>query len=66
MVICEICGNIYDKIFEVVMQYWIYVFDSFECVIFVLVFVCGYCGVCIVGYGLEKNGQYFCCVYCVV
>lgn len=64
MATCETCGNTYDKTFEVVMQHRTHVFDSFECAIFALAPACGHCGLRIVGHGLEKNGQHFCCAHC--
>jgi hypothetical protein len=33
---CEVCGNDYDKSFEVVMEGQSHVFDSFECAIHAL------------------------------
>ena len=30
---CEVCGNVYDKAFQVVMQGASHTFDSFECAI---------------------------------
>lgn len=61
---CEACGNDYDKSFEVVMQGRTHTFDSFECAIFALAPACTHCGVRIVGHGLEKDGQMFCCNHC--
>jgi hypothetical protein len=61
---CIVCGNQYDKSFEVVMNGETKTFDSFECAIHALAPICAHCGCKIVGHGMEKNGIYFCCAYC--
>ena len=62
---CEVCGNDYDKAFEVVMAGKAHTFDSFECAIHALAPVCSHCGCRIVGHGLEAgNGKMFCCDHC--
>jgi hypothetical protein len=61
---CEMCGNEYDKTFEVIMNGQSHVFDSFECAIHVLAPTCSHCGCRIIGHGLEANGRFFCCDHC--
>ncbi|HBT32203.1 MAG TPA: hypothetical protein DEB15_04905 [Pusillimonas sp.] len=61
---CDSCGNEYDKSFEITTQDKTYTFDSFECAIRTVAPVCEQCGVCIIGHGLEKSGQIFCCDHC--
>jgi hypothetical protein len=61
---CEVCGNDYDKSFEVIMAGKPHVFDSFECAIHALAPKCGHCGCQIVGHGLEADGSFFCCAHC--
>ena len=61
---CEVCGNNYDKAFEVVMRGQRHTFDSFECAIHALAPKCAQCGVQIVGHGMESNGAMFCCRTC--
>jgi hypothetical protein len=61
---CEVCGNEYDKAFEITMEGEQHVFDSFECAIHALAPQCENCGVRILGHGLEGEGQYFCCAHC--
>ena len=61
---CEMCGNDYDKAFEVRLGGETHVFDSFECAINALAPTCAACGVRIVGHGLEKDGTMFCCDHC--
>ena len=61
---CEVCGNEYDKSFEVVMAGASHVFDSFECAIHALAPACQHCGCKIIGHGLEANGSLYCCAHC--
>jgi uncharacterized Zn finger protein len=41
---CEVCGNDYDKSFEVVTRDGSHVFDSFECTIHLPAPSCMHCG----------------------
>src|SRR6266705_769989 len=41
---CELCGNEYDKTFEVVIAGKAHVFDSFECAVATLAPTCRHCG----------------------
>ena len=61
---CEVCGNDYDKAFEVVTAGVRHVFDSFECAIHALAPVCESCRVKIVGHGVEANKHWYCCAHC--
>ena len=61
---CEVCGNDYDKAFEVRAGGSNHVFDSFECAIHALAPPCGHCGVKIVGHGIEAGGAMYCCAHC--
>jgi nitrite reductase/ring-hydroxylating ferredoxin subunit len=61
---CEVCGNDYDKSFEVTFAGKRHVFDSFECAIHALAPKCAHCGCSIIGHGVEGNGRIFCCVHC--
>lgn len=62
---CEVCGNEYDKSFEVVMQGGQrHIFDSFECAIHALAPHCAHCDCRIVGHGVEAGGRCFCCAHC--
>ena len=63
-VVCEVCGNEYDKAFEVRMDGRTHIFDSFECAIHALAPVCGHCGCRIIGHGVEANGVFYCCAHC--
>jgi hypothetical protein len=59
-----VCGNEYDKAFQVVMNGGTHVFDSFECAIQALAPVCKHCGCRVIGHGMEKGGAYYCCAHC--
>lgn len=61
---CEICGNDYDKTFEVIAAGRSHVFDSFECAIQSLAPRCTHCGVRIVGHGTEAGGHMYCSAHC--
>lgn len=61
---CEVCGNEYDKSFEVVAAGKRHVFDSFECAIHRLAPVCAHCGCKVVGHGVEAGHGFFCCASC--
>jgi len=66
MGVCEVCGNKYDKTFEVRLagDSAAHTFDSFECAIHALAPTCDHCGVRIIGHGVEATGGMFCCVHC--
>jgi hypothetical protein len=61
---CEVCGNDYDKSFEVITAGTRHTFDSFECAIHALAPPCKHCGCRVVGHGIEVAGQFYCCVHC--
>jgi hypothetical protein len=61
---CDVCGNDYDKSFQVTQMGKTMTFDSFECAIHALAPVCAHCQCRIVGHGVEANGAIFCCVHC--
>jgi hypothetical protein len=62
---CEVCGNHYDKAFEVVVRGAAHTFDSFECAIQALAPSCSHCRCRIIGHGVEEsNGKIFCCAHC--
>lgn len=61
---CDVCGNRYDKTFQIIMDEETHTFDSFECAIHALAPSCSSCGVTIVGHGVEANGDIYCCAHC--
>ncbi len=64
MATCELCGNDYDKSFQVTMAGRSHTFDSFECAIHVLAPTCAHCKCRVIGHGVEAEGKIFCCVHC--
>ncbi len=61
---CEVCGNEYDKAFQVVKSGRTHTFDSFECAIHKLAPTCAHCGCRIIGHGMEADGTFYCCAHC--
>ena len=64
MLRCEVCGNEYDKAFEIRRNGGSHVFDCFECAIHALAPACSHCGVRVIGHGVEAFGRIFCCARC--
>lgn len=64
MNVCEVCGNRYDKAFQVTRQGVTHVFDSFECAIQALAPTCDHCGCRVIGHGVEKDNVIYCCAHC--
>jgi hypothetical protein len=61
---CETCGNEYDKAFTITMEGKEHTFDAFECAIQALAPSCAHCGCRVLGHGVEKGSQIFCCAHC--
>jgi phage terminase large subunit GpA-like protein len=61
---CEVCGNEYDKTFELVAAGARHTFDSFECAIHAIAPVCEHCNCKVIGHGIEVEGRFFCCASC--
>lgn len=61
---CEVCGNEYDKAFEVTLRGESHTFDSFECAIHALAPACAHCRCKVIGHGVEADGRIFCCGHC--
>jgi hypothetical protein len=61
---CEVCGNDYQRSFEVIVRGSRHVFDSFECAIQKLAPACDHCGCRIIGHGVEAGRKFFCCAHC--
>ncbi len=64
MGVCTVCGNEYDRSFEVMMQGETHTFDSFECAIHKLAPNCAHCQCAVIGHGVEVNGTIYCCANC--
>jgi Rieske Fe-S protein len=61
---CEVCGNEYDKAFQITIAGTTLTFDSFECAIHAVAPTCGHCGCKVIGHGVEGDGRIFCCAHC--
>lgn len=64
MATCEVCGNQYDKCFDVIISGARHTFDSFECAIQAVAPSCAHCSCRIIGHGVEVGQQIFCCANC--
>ena len=64
MATCEVCGNDYDKSFEVIQAGASHTFDSFECAVHALAPRCAHCGCRVLGHGVESDGTIYCCAHC--
>jgi hypothetical protein len=64
MATCDVCGNEYDKTFEIRAGGRSYVFDSFECAIHKLAPSCAHCGCRVIGHGVEAGRGIFCGASC--
>jgi len=64
MATCDVCGNDYDKAFQVSRDGQSMTFDSFECAIEAMAPLCTHCGCKIIGHGVESGGEIFCCASC--
>ncbi len=62
--ICDVCGNDYDKAFQIISGGRTMTFDSFECAIATLAPVCAHCGCRIIGHGVETDDAIYCCAHC--
>jgi hypothetical protein len=61
---CEVCGNNYDKAFQVTLGDATHTYDSFECAIQALAPRCVHCSTRVIGHGVEKDGDVYCCANC--
>jgi hypothetical protein len=61
---CEVCGNEYDKSFEITVAGQRHTFDAFECAIYALAPECEHCGCKIIGHGVEVGNAMYCCAHC--
>ncbi len=61
---CAVCGNEYDKSFDIVLKGRRTTFDCFECAIEALAPRCKSCSCRIIGHGVESQGTFFCSAHC--
>ena len=64
MAACEVCGNDYDKSFEVIAAGAHHIFDSLECAVHRMAPICEHCGCKVIGHGCEVGGHFYCCAHC--
>jgi hypothetical protein len=58
---CDVCGNDYDKAFQVTRDGHTMTFDAFECAIHAMAPRCAHCDCTVIGHGVEANGVIYCC-----
>jgi hypothetical protein len=61
---CDVCGNDYDKAFQVMKGGKTMTFDSFECAIHAMAPKCAHCKCHVIGHGVEAQGKIYCCAHC--
>lgn len=61
---CDVCGNDYDKSFEIRTAGRSHTFDCFECAIHALAPRCAHCECRVIGHGVEAEGVVYCCAHC--
>jgi hypothetical protein len=61
---CDVCGNDYDKAFQITRLGVTKSFDSFECAIHAMAPRCAHCDCAIVGHGVETPEAIYCCAHC--
>jgi hypothetical protein len=64
MAICDVCGNDYDKAFQITQTGKTMTFDSFECAIQAMAQRCAHCECVVIGHGIEAEGTVYCCAHC--
>lgn len=64
MATCDMCGNDYDRAFELTIDGSTYTFDSFECAIAKVAPRCEHCACAIIGHGVQAGSEIFCCAHC--
>jgi hypothetical protein len=64
MATCDVCGNDYDKAFDVTMNGVTRTFDCFECAIHAMAPTCAHCGCKVIGHGVEQDDTVYCCAHC--
>ena len=61
---CDVCGNDYDRSFQVTQAGRTFTFDSFECAIHKCAPKCAHCECRIIGHGVQKGEKIYCCAHC--
>jgi phage terminase large subunit GpA-like protein len=60
---CDVCGNDYDRAFQVTMEGKTRTFDSFECAIQACAPACAHCSCRIIGHGVQAGDKLYCCAH---
>ena len=61
---CDVCGNHYERTFEVRRDGETLTFDSLECAIHRLAPTCAHCGCRVLGHGIAAGERVYCCAHC--
>jgi len=61
---CEVCGNEYERAFDVRIDGDTHTFDCFECAIHALAPTCEHCGCRVIGHGIEAPDAVYCGAHC--
>jgi hypothetical protein len=61
---CEVCGNDYDKAFQITQAGKSMTFDSFECAIHAMAPRCAHCKCAVIGHGVQAGSAVYCCAHC--
>ena len=64
MATCDVCGNDYERAFQVTRAGQSFTFDCFECAIHKLAPACAHCGCKVIGHGVEQGSTVYCCANC--
>lgn len=64
MTTCEVCGNQYDRCFDVIISGARHTFDSFKCALQAVAPICAHCSCRIIGHGVEVGNNVFYCANC--
>jgi hypothetical protein len=64
MAVCDVCGNDYDKAFQITRGGKTMTFDSFECAIHAMAPHCAHCQCIVIGHGVEADDAIYCCAHC--
>lgn len=64
MALCDTCGNDDDTAFTITRGSERGTFDSFECAAHAMAERCGKCGCRILGHGVKREGNRYCCEHC--
>ena len=65
MAACSMCGNEYERAFEVTTHDGeSYTFDSIECAAATIAPKCAHCSCAVLGHGVQAGDDVYCCAHC--